>query len=405
MGSPIKLVLAQMEIEPNLEKNLDKILEILQNIEGEVYLFPELSLTGYQDLSKLAPSQIKRALEEIQAKAGPKIILMGAPYPQTPYTNGYFSISAKGIELLAEKQLLFPGLDDKIGLHIGFRRGCLQLREGIRLGIILCFELRSPELARSFIAEGVSGMVVPAQWPAVRIEHFVSLLKARAIENQHYVLGINAVGRIDDLILGGRSRIYGPSGEEIISLGEREEIAQISLDFESKILPYPLKTPYTGKGKLKSLEELLEITARRRRLGQIMVFTNGCFDILHAGHVDYLAQARAQGDFLVVGLNSDLSVRKIKGKERPINTQELRTKVLSSLDSVDYIVLFDDETPEELIKALRPDILVKGADWEEDKIVGANFVKSYGGKVIRIPFTYEISTSKIWEKLVKGRSA
>lgn len=405
MGSPIKLVLAQMEIEPNLEKNLDKILEILQKVEGEVYLFPELSLTGYQDLNKLAPSQIKEALEEIQANAGQKIILMGAPHPQTPYTNGYFSISAKGIELLAEKQLLFPGLDDKIGLHIGFRRGCLQLREGIRLGVILCFELRSPELARSFIAEGALGLVVPAQWPAVRIEHFVSLLKARAIENQHYMLGINSVGRIDDLILGGRSRIYGPSGEEIISLGEREEIAQISLDFETKILPYPLKTPYTGKGKLKSLEELLEITARRRRLGQIMVFTNGCFDILHAGHVDYLAQARAQGDFLVVGLNSDLSVRKIKGKERPINPQELRIKVLSSLDSVDYIVLFDEETPEELIKALRPDILVKGADWEEEKIVGANFVKSYGGKVIRIPFTYEISTSKIWEKLVKERSA
>ncbi|OAG27978.1 D-glycero-beta-D-manno-heptose 1-phosphate adenylyltransferase [Thermodesulfatator autotrophicus] len=147
------------------------------------------------------------------------------------------------------------------------------------------------------------------------------------------------------------------------------------------------------------LEELCRRAGWRKALGQKMVFTNGCFDLLHAGHVSYLARAREAGDFLVVGLNSDTSIRRIKGPKRPVNPQEYRAQVLGALSVVDYVVLFDEDTPERLIKALRPDVLVKGADWPEEKIVGASFVKSYGGKVLRIPFEHEISTTKIIEKI------
>jgi len=149
-----------------------------------------------------------------------------------------------------------------------------------------------------------------------------------------------------------------------------------------------------------SLEELLEVLEEKRK-GKKVVFTNGCFDILHAGHVDYLEKAKKLGDILIVGLNSDSSVRKIKGKKRPIIPQEMRAKVLSSLKPVDYVVIFEEDTPERLIKAIKPDILVKGGDWPLEKIVGREFVESYGGKVLTIPFEYDISTTKIIQKVVE----
>jgi len=149
-----------------------------------------------------------------------------------------------------------------------------------------------------------------------------------------------------------------------------------------------------------SLEELLKILERERK-GKRVVFTNGCFDIIHAGHVDYLEKAKKLGDILIVGLNSDSSIRRIKGKKRPIIPQDMRAKVLSSLKPVDYVVIFEEDTPERLIKAIKPDVLVKGGDWELDKIVGRDFVESYGGKVLTIPFEYNISTTKIIQKIVE----
>ncbi len=151
---------------------------------------------------------------------------------------------------------------------------------------------------------------------------------------------------------------------------------------------------------LINLKELLKIL-ERDRAGRKIVFTNGCFDIVHAGHVDYLEKAKALGDILVVGLNSDDSIRRIKGDRRPVIPQDMRARVLSSLKPVDYVVIFDEDTPLNLIKAIRPDVLVKGGDWEIDKIVGKDFVESYGGKVITIPFEYDISTSKIIQKITE----
>ena len=129
-----------------------------------------------------------------------------------------------------------------------------------------------------------------------------------------------------------------------------------------------------------SLEELLRVLEPLREEKRI-VFTNGCFDIIHAGHAHYLSKAKSYGDILVVGLNSDSSIRRIKGPKRPIIPQHMRAYLLDTLKPVDYVVIFEEDTPIELIRAIRPHVLVKGADWQVENIVGADFVLSYGGKV------------------------
>ena len=150
--------------------------------------------------------------------------------------------------------------------------------------------------------------------------------------------------------------------------------------------------------KIRELKNLAKTLSVLRTKGKKIVFTNGCFDIIHVGHVDYLSKARRLGDVLVVGLNSDSSVKKIKGKGRPINKESDRAKVLSSLYFVDYITSFNETTPENLIKKMRPDILVKGGDWKIKDIAGSSFVRSYGGKVKRIPFVKGHSTTSIIER-------
>ena len=132
---------------------------------------------------------------------------------------------------------------------------------------------------------------------------------------------------------------------------------------------------------------------------QKIVFTNGCFDVLHFGHVHYLLEAKKLGDILVIGVNDDKSVRRLKGPSRPINGEKERTFVLAALACVDYVTLFEEDTPENLIKAVRPDVLVKGGDYHLDQIVGADFVKENGGIVTTIPFVEGFSSTKIIEQL------
>lgn len=151
--------------------------------------------------------------------------------------------------------------------------------------------------------------------------------------------------------------------------------------------------------KIKKPAELAKILKRLKSAGKKIVFTNGCFDILHVGHTTYLEKAGALGDIMVVGLNSDRSVREIKGDDRPINRERDRAKIIASLSFVDYVTIFDNPTPEELIERLRPDILVKGGDWDMNDIVGGNFVKSIGGKVATIPFVNGYSTTSLLNKL------
>jgi len=159
-------------------------------------------------------------------------------------------------------------------------------------------------------------------------------------------------------------------------------------------------------GRLVKVSELKRLRARWKKAGKKMVFTNGCFDIIHIGHIQYLGQAKSLGDYLVVGLNSDLSVRKIKDKQRPIISEEERAEILCAFWFVDFVVMFDEETPERLINLLEPDILVKGADWPMKKIVGADYVLKKGGKVKQIKFVKGRSTSWIIDEIIRryGRS-
>jgi D-beta-D-heptose 7-phosphate kinase/D-beta-D-heptose 1-phosphate adenosyltransferase len=151
--------------------------------------------------------------------------------------------------------------------------------------------------------------------------------------------------------------------------------------------------------KLVELEDLVDKVQNLKKAGKTIVFTNGCFDLLHVGHVRYLAAAKAEGDILVVGVNSDHSVRLIKGSLRPVVPEGERSEVLASLECVDYVTIFDDPDPLAVIKSLRPDVLVKGADWPEDGIVGKEVVEENGGRVVRVPLAEGASSTSIIERI------
>ncbi len=152
--------------------------------------------------------------------------------------------------------------------------------------------------------------------------------------------------------------------------------------------------------KIIKREELNKKVQALKRAGKKIVFTNGCFDLLHVGHVRYLNAARAEGDILVVGLNSDRSVGEIKGPKRPIVPENERAEVLASLGCVDFVTIFDEPDPLVTIELLAPDVLVKGADWQDDAIVGRDVVEAAGGRVVRVPLTQGASTTRTIERIV-----
>lgn len=153
--------------------------------------------------------------------------------------------------------------------------------------------------------------------------------------------------------------------------------------------------------KINSLSSLIRKVKALKQKRKRIVFTNGCFDILHYGHIKYLADAKNKGDYLIVAVNSDSSVKKIKAKNRPVIGQFDRLKTVAALASVDFVILFNQDNPLKLIKAIKPDILIKGSDWSKDKIIGADFVRSYGGKVQTVNLVKGRSTSALIKKIVK----
>lgn len=209
-----------------------------------------------------------------------------------------------------------------------------------------------------------------------------------------------------DMFLAGlaAARANGCSWEDAVRLAN----AAAGLEVEIfGVEPIPLERVHHAvleqtartRGKLRTPEQAeIEIRARRAS-GQKIVFTNGCFDLLHAGHVDLLDKAAASGDFLIVGLNSDASVRRLKGPTRPVNTEDDRARVLGGLGSIGAVVVFDQDTPIDLIRRLKPDILVKGADYTKDKVVGASDVESWGGKVVLIDLVEGKSTTGMIRKM------
>jgi D-beta-D-heptose 7-phosphate kinase/D-beta-D-heptose 1-phosphate adenosyltransferase len=157
--------------------------------------------------------------------------------------------------------------------------------------------------------------------------------------------------------------------------------------------------------KILSLEDLSRELAPARRGRAKVVFTNGCFDLLHVGHVRYLREARRMGDILVVGVNTDASVRRLKGPSRPVQPEQDRAEILAGLACVDHVVLFGEDTPLAVIERLRPDVLVKGGDWPVEAIVGREVVEASGGKVATIPYVEGMSTSALIERIRKAAGA
>ncbi|MFH1577576.1 MAG: D-glycero-beta-D-manno-heptose 1-phosphate adenylyltransferase [Candidatus Omnitrophota bacterium] len=156
------------------------------------------------------------------------------------------------------------------------------------------------------------------------------------------------------------------------------------------------------KDKIKSHRELKTIISRLKKRGQRIAFTNGCFDIIHLGHITYLEKAKKSADLLIVAINSDRSVKKLKGKNRPVKKLKSRMAIIAALESVDFVTYFRETTPFEIIKLLKPDILIKGGDWNKDRIVGKDIVRDYGGQIKTIPYIKGYSSSKIIRRLISA---
>lgn len=382
---------------------------------GTLLVLPELWATGFvypqlAELSRETPGILEQ-LSELAVQY--HIVLAGSLVERVDDERGvrlYNTLFVSGSDGLAgkiRKQHLFSYWCEDDWLTSGDGPRPVATVSGW-VGGLVCYDLRFPESAKVQCQQGASLLVVSAQWPLARIGQWRTLLQARAIENQIFVVAGNGCGRgndgndNNDLKLGGHSLIIDPGGEILLEAGEEERLASVAIDpkrqqqlRERFNTVAPAGYPFDDSEKIVSLVECIRIVGLRKRQGQRIVFTNGCFDILHAGHVEYLQQARREGDFLVIGLNSDQSIRSIKGEKRPINEESQRARVLAALGCVDAVVLFSDSTPLKLISALLPHVMVKGADWQEEAIVGAREVKANGGKVVRIPFTTEISTTRI----------
>ncbi len=212
-----------------------------------------------------------------------------------------------------------------------------------------------------------------------------------------------------DMVLAmlAAARAAGGSWEEAVMLGniagglEVEKFGSVPVT-RDEIIADILTEARQQMGKQRTLDALLPELVRHRASGKKIVFTNGCFDLIHLGHISYFRFAKAQGDLLVVGVNTDHSIRRLKGNKRPIINEQDRLSVLEELESIDYLVTFDEDTPMKLIEAIRPDVLVKGADYTRDKVVGADFVEQCGGSVALAPLVDGRSTSAVIQRILEA---
>jgi D-beta-D-heptose 7-phosphate kinase/D-beta-D-heptose 1-phosphate adenosyltransferase len=205
------------------------------------------------------------------------------------------------------------------------------------------------------------------------------------------------------LAIVGLCLAAGADYDEAAALGnvagglEVEKIG-VALLTREEILRDLMEHQHGGPGKVFDRPTLLAEVARRRSIGQKIVFTNGCFDILHVGHARLLREAASHGDYLIVGLNSDASVRRLKGPNRPINAESARAELLAALDAVDAVTLFAEDTPLDLIEAIRPDVLVKGGDYRPEEVVGREVVEGSGGRLVLIPLVEGQSTTRTLQR-------
>lgn len=372
-------------------------------------VLPELWAAGF-DYPNLADhaARTPELLAALQQEAARYNLHLAGSLPEAAdglVYNTLFIVGPSGVVGEIRKQQLFAPMAEDQHFTAGDNPQPVATDLGLVAGQV-CFDLRFPDLARSQASRGAQLLAVSGQWPAARREHWRILLQARAIENQLFVVGCNRCGVTDNTEFAGHSMIVAPDGT-ILAEGETgAEAKLVELDpariaRSRKLFTAAALSPYRfpDQEKIVSLEELLELRSAYRQLGRKVVFTNGCFDILHRGHVTYLEAARRLGDCLVVGLNSDASVQRLKGPRRPMNDEDSRARVLAALGCVDFVVLFEEDTPRELITALLPEVLAKGGDWPVSKIIGAPEVLAAGGRVFSIPLVADFSTTGLIEKI------
>jgi len=412
----LQFAVKQGDIKANLEQ-VKLGISTLNPPAGSLIALPEMWATGfvYERLGELS-TEIPSLLDELETLAQLYNIVLAGSLPCQEIVDGsvsltnrlYFSGTSHKAAPGIDKQHLFSFWKEDIWFKSGSQPKPVFLATEANIGGLVCYDLRFPEAAQLQCRQGANILLMSAQWPMARIKQWKVLLQARAIENQCFVIAANACGHWDHLQLGGHSMLVAPDGEILAEAGSDEafQVMEYNLEVQKELrerFNTVAGSPWTtdDADKIFVLDNLQQVVEERRRIGQKIVFTNGCFDILHAGHVDYLQKARKQGDFLVLGLNDDISISSIKGPERPVNKESHRARVLAALGCVDAIVLFGEDTPLNLITALQPDVLVKGADWQEDEIVGAAEVKACGGRVERITFTSQTSTTAMIER-IKG---
>ena len=395
------------------DRNLDRVISLVEAYRpaaGTLLVLPEMWATGFaydrvEELGRRTPEMLA-GLQALAARFDCRLAgTLIEPADQGLPTNTLFLVGPQGVIGRQAKRRLFAFWQEERHFSPGCDPGPLATPFG-PLATLICYELRFPELARQQVFAGSRLLAVSAEWPHSRLDHWLTLLRARAIENQVYVVAANGCGRTGSMTMAGHSLLIGPDGTVLADAGGEEGVVGAPLDpalvDEQRGRFFPAgERGWAGAdaAKVRELDDLLAELAAIRRHGSRIAFTNGCFDILHAGHVNYLEAARRTADCLVVGLNSDSSVRALKGPGRPVNSEADRARVLAALGAVDYVVLFGEQTPLRLITAIRPEVLVKGADWAEAEIVGAAEVRAAGGRVERIALTADRSTTGLLTRI------
>ena len=406
----VQFPIALGEVERNINQ-VEGLIDQYQPASDTLLLLPEMWATGFDyprtvELGQRTP-EILAAMQRIADRHGVYLAgtLTDLPEEGTLPFNRLFLVGPRGVLGSLPKQHLFSFWQEDFFYQSGQAAPLIRTPHG-PVGGLICYDLRFPETARRQVFAGSRLLAVSGQWPLTRLDHWQTLVRARAIENQVYVVAANGCGRTGTMEMAGHSMIVAPDGTVVQSAGTEAAVIGCPLDNdlidEERRRFYPAGDRtwlHADRQKIRSLDELRVELALIKRQGSRIAFTNGCFDILHAGHVSYLEEARRTADCLVVGLNADCSVRGLKGPGRPVNGEVDRARVLAALGCVDYVVLFAEETPLRLITALLPDVLVKGADWAEDQIVGAAEVKVAGGRVARIPFEHDRSTTGLIDRI------
>ena len=396
------------------ERNVEQVAQLIDQYQPNpdtLLLLPEMWATGFDyERTALLGRRTPEILGSMQHIAARHQVYLAGTLTALPEDgslpfNMFYLVGPHGVVGRLPKQHLFSCWQEDRFYQGGQSAPLMQTPCG-PFGGLVCYDLRFPEVARRQVFAGSRLLAVAAQWPLARLDHWQTLLRARAMENQVYVVAANSCGRTGSMEMGGHSMIIGLDGTVLQAAGTEPTVIGCPLDNtlleEQRRQFYPAgeRAWLTADNqKIQSLENLRPELALIRRQGSRVAFTNGCFDILHAGHVSYLEHARRAADCLVVGLNADCSIRALKGPSRPVNNQDDRARVLAALGCVDFIVLFEEETPIRLITALMPDVLVKGADWPEEQIVGAAEVKAAGGRVARITFEHDRSTTALIDKI------